>query len=232
MRLVLFDIDGTLTATSVIDNACYARAYRRTFNREIPTTDWKCYTHVTDVGILRELLEREEVGVPGQGDVNRFEDNYRRELEGAFVRKPAAFRAVPGAREILRRLAHHSDVCVALATGGMRKTALFKLNRAGIDGTQFPGAFANDGLSRADIARTAISRSDIDPDDVVYVGDGIWDARTAAELGMRFVGVIHESDETDLRKSGATTFVSDYRNADAFFIALETASVPTAIQHH
>lgn len=232
MRLILFDIDGTLTATSQIDNACYARAFRKTFGREIPTTDWNCYTHVTDVGILQELLDREQGELLESEDVDRFESNYRRELEAAFVRSPEAFRGVPGARKILRRLTCSPDVVVALATGGMRRTALFKLSRAGIDGSRIPGAFANDAISRADIARTAIARTELDPDDVVYVGDGVWDARTAAELGIRFIGVVHESDANALRSSGATTFVSDFGDADAFLIALETASVPAATRRH
>ena len=230
VRLVLFDIDGTLTATSRIDNTCYARAFRRTFGREIPTTDWHCYSHVTDVGILHELLDKERGEPLGSQEIERFEDNYRRELEGAFIRKPAEFRSVPGARDALRKMSESSTDRVALATGGMRQTALFKLGRAGIDGSRMPGAFANDGISRAEIARTAIQRAEVESEDVVYVGDGVWDVKTAAELGMRFVGVVHESDIDRLREAGATTFVTDYEDTEAFGIALETATVPTVSQ--
>jgi beta-phosphoglucomutase-like phosphatase (HAD superfamily) len=226
MRLVLFDVDGTLTATSRIDNTCYARAFRRTFGRDVPTTDWNCYHHVTDVGILREILNCEQGEPLCSKEIERFEENYRRELEGAFIRKPAEFRSVPGARDALRKMAESSTVRVALATGGMRQTALFKLGRAGIDGSRIPGAFANDGITRAEIARTAIQRAEIEPEDVVYVGDGVWDVKTAAEMGMRFVGVVHESDIERLRAAGATTFVTDYEDTNAFGIALETASVP------
>jgi beta-phosphoglucomutase-like phosphatase (HAD superfamily) len=232
VRIILFDIDGTLTATSRIDNTCYARAFSKTFGREIPSTEWSCYEHVTDVGILRELLDREREAPLSASDIEQFEQNYRRELECAFVRKPAEFRAIPGAREVLRRLSSAADICVGLATGGMRRTALFKLSRAGIDGARMPGAFADDAISRAEIARTAIARSEIEPDDVVYVGDGVWDVRTAAELGMRFVGVSHESDPEGLRMSGATTLISDYSDTQAFFLALETASVPIATNPH
>lgn len=232
MRLILFDIDGTLTATSRIDHISYARAFSRTFGREIPSTKWNCYEHVTDVGILRELLDRERDAPLSAHEIERFEQNYRRELEFAFVRRPAEFRAIPGARDALRRLSSATDVCVGLATGGMRRTALFKLSRAGIDGDRMPGAFADDAISRAEIARTAIARSEIEPDDVVYVGDGVWDVRTAAELGMRFLGVCHESNPADLHMSGATTLITDYRDTNAFFHALETASVPVATNPH
>ncbi len=227
MQLVLFDIDGTLTATSQIDNTCYAKAFRKTFRREIPTTDWHRYNHVTDVGILHELLDEDRGGSLSAEEVERFEDNYKRELEGAFIRAPAEFRSVPGARNVLRCMSETANLRAALATGGMRQTALFKLGRIGIDGTQMPGAFANDGISRAEIAQVAIERSGIEPDEVIYVGDGVWDVQTASELGMRFVGIVHESNVQRLQDAGATTFITDYKDRDAFFFALQNASVPT-----
>lgn len=229
VRLVLFDVDGTLTATSRIDNTCYARAFRRTFGREIPTTDWNRYSDVTDVGILHELLDDKRAEPVGPVEIDRFEDNYRRELQGAFIRRPAEFRSIPGARDALRRISESSTTRLALATGGMRQTALFKLGRAGIDGRRIPAAFANDGISRAEIARMAIRRADIETDDVVYVGDGVWDVKTSVELGMRFVGVVHESDVERLRAAGATTFVSDYADSNAFAMALDTATVPAQV---
>ena len=43
VTLVLFDIDGTLTATSAVDAQCYAAAFYRTFGFPLPTTDWDVY---------------------------------------------------------------------------------------------------------------------------------------------------------------------------------------------
>ena len=57
MTLILFDIDGTLTATSRCDADCYAAAFERTFSIPLPTTDWHAYKFVTDTGIITEVLE-------------------------------------------------------------------------------------------------------------------------------------------------------------------------------
>lgn len=226
MRLVLFDIDGTLTATSRVDNACFGRAFERTFHRAIPTTDWNAYTHVTDIGILRELLE-EDGSVPLSNEaIDAFERSYTEELKAAFLQEPAEFREVPGARRMLRRVTETADTAAVLATGGMRRTALFKLSRIGVEGASMAGAFANDGVSRADIVRTAIQRTEVRPDDVVYVGDGLWDLRTAAELGIRFIGIANDSPSAPLESAGATAILPDYADMRAFSEALETATVP------
>ncbi|MCC6488373.1 MAG: HAD hydrolase-like protein [Candidatus Hydrogenedentes bacterium] len=226
MKLVLFDIDGTLTATSRTDNACYARAFERAFGKQLPTTDWRAYVNVTDVGILHEVLDNGAQTPLNGDDVTRFEGYYREELQTAFLRDPSGFRAVPGARTVLRTIEEREDTAAALATGGMRRTALFKLARIGVDGTAIPGAFANDALTRAEIARKAIERSGVDADDIIYIGDGVWDVQTAADLDIRFIGMVHESNAESLRAAGARTFLSDYRDPIAFEEALETATVP------
>lgn len=226
MKLVLFDIDGTLTATSRTDNACFARAFERAFGKPLPTTDWRAYANVTDVGILSEVLDSGADTPLSDDDVAHFEGFYREELQASFLKDPSGFRAVPGARTVLRTLDEREDTTTALATGGMRRTALFKLARIGIDGTTIPGAFANDALTRSEIARKAIERSGVRADDIIYIGDGVWDVRTAADLDIRFIGMVHESSAESLRAAGASTFLSDYRDPIAFEEALESATVP------
>lgn len=225
MRIILFDIDGTLTATTNADNGCYERAFEKAFGFPIPTTDWHCYKHVTDIGIIQEVMKNTGRKPAPKDAINRFEEIYEGELAASFARHPAGFIEVPGARALLDTL-RERGVPAALATGGMRRTALFKLRQIGVDGAAMPGAFANDAISRADIALTAIRRSGVTPSDVVYFGDGSWDATTAAELGMRFVGVCREYSRDRLLRVGATTVIDNYADRDAVFDAIESAGVP------
>ncbi|MFA6239395.1 MAG: HAD family hydrolase [Candidatus Hydrogenedentales bacterium] len=226
MRLILFDIDGTLTATTEADNGCYDRAFLRAFGIPLPTTDWHAYTHVTDVGILREVVEPIWGRSVTQSEIDAFESAYLDEIERAFESNPEGFEEVPGARELLQTLQNTEGVAIALATGGMRRTALFKLSKIGIDGALLPGGFANDAISRADIARVAAKRSGVYANDTVYVGDGMWDLLTSRELGMRYIGITRESNADRLRDAGATALLEDYSDPAAFFVALQTATVP------
>ena len=229
MRAILFDIDGTLTATTNADNGCYESAFAKAFGFALPTSDWHCYTHVTDTGIIQEVMERSGRAPVTDTDIARFEEIYEGELSRSFAASPAGFLEVPGARTILEALIAMPGQRVALATGGMRRTALYKLRQIGVDGAAMAGAFANDALSRADIARLALVRTGVAADDVVYVGDGAWDVATAAELGIRFVGICREYARERLVAAGARVVVDDYRDSTAFLHALDTAPVPVRL---
>jgi phosphoglycolate phosphatase-like HAD superfamily hydrolase len=226
MTLILFDIDGTLTATSEADNGCFERAFERVFGFPLPTTDWSHYEHATDVAIIQEAVLKRFGQRLLSTDVQRFEDAYLAELEAAFARNPSGFAEVPGALAMLRTIAASDEFRAALATGGMRRTATFKLSTIGVDADSLPGAFANDALSRADIARYAVARANVVHARIICVGDGVWDVRTAAELAAPFVGVHCESDRAQLAAAGATTLLEDYADLGAFFDAVRTAKVP------
>lgn len=225
MTLILFDIDGTLTATSAADNGCFERAFERVFGFSLPTTDWSCYEHATDVAIIQEAA-RHRGELVAQADIERFEEAYLAELATAFARNPAAFAEVPGAAAILQAIAASQEFRAGLATGGMQRTATFKLSRIGVNTKDLPGAFANDARSRADIVRRAVGRANGEHARVVCVGDEVWDVRTAAELRVPFVGIDCESDRSRLLAAGARTFLHNYLDAEDFFDAVRRAEIP------
>jgi len=226
VTLILFDVDGTLTATGDSDMRCYSAAYTKTFGYTMPSHDWHDYVHVTDSGVLGELLERERGDFVTAEEMARFEEALVAELEAEYAQAPEGFAEVPGARRLIETVAADSDYAFSLATGCFRGSALFKLAKIGVEAGGFAGGFANDSFSREDIARTGIARAGAPTGDIVYIGDGIWDARTSAALGMRYVGVTHEADEDRLRAEGATVCVRDYQDLNAFFDAVRMATVP------
>lgn len=227
MRVILFDIDGTLTATTNADNGCYETAFEKQFGFPLPTSDWHCYTHVTDMGIIQEVMARSGRPPATPEAIASFEEIYEQELAKSFAQHPGGFFEVPGAHALIESLTACDTLKIALATGGMRRTALFKLRQIGVDGAAFPGAFANDAISRAEIARIALSRTGVVPSDVVYVGDGAWDVATSAELGMRFVGVCREYSRDRLAAAGAMSIIENYSDLDVVYRAIEAATVPS-----
>lgn len=226
-RLILFDIDGTLTSTALSDARCFAAAFEAVFGFACPSTDWHDYEHVTDTGIVEEILQKHRGHAATPEEFWRFAETYVAHMEADFEANPADYMEVPGARRLLDQLRSGANpVPISLSTGCMHRTAMFKLSRAGIDGSALPGGFADDAVSRADIARKAIARSGVAADDIVYVGDGVWDAITAADLGMRFIGITRQSSAERLREHGASALLRDYSEPSQFFEALEQARVP------
>ena len=62
--------------------------------------------------------------------------------------------------------------------------------------------------------------------DIVYVGDGPWDARTSTAMGMRFIGITGDAPSDRLVAHGASVCLNDYQDQDAFFDAVRDAAVP------
>lgn len=225
--LILFDIDGTLTATCASDARCFAAAFDRTFGFFPPSLDWHDYEHVTDSGIVHESLAKTRGHGTTTEEMARFSAVYMEEIAADCITHPDDYREIPGARAIIDHLvSEQRDITISLATGCMRQSALFKLSKAGIDGAALPGGFADDAIARADIAKCAIARANVETDDIVYIGDGLWDVHTSAELGFRFVGITHQSSAKAFMEHNVSAMLNDYLDQDAFMEAVAMATAP------
>lgn len=224
--LILFDVDGTLTATNVPDAKCYAAAFAHIFGTPLPTIDWGVYVHCTDSGIIHEVIEKERGHNASQEELKAFERRFVFELEQEFADAPDGFQEIPGAAAILDAVATRPGLSAGIASGGMRASASYKLSRIGVDAALFPASFSNDSITREGIAECAIARADGSFDDVVYVGDGPWDVETSALLGMRFVGIGGDAEAEKLYALGARVCLRDYSDPEAFFEAVRTTETP------
>ncbi len=216
--LVLFDVDGTLTATTVVDAEVYAREFNVVFGVALPTTDWGEYRSPTDRGIAEEAVRRLRLD---PGCIPEFERRFVAELSRELGRRGA--QPVAGAAGILDRL-EMAGHAAALATGAWEQSARVKLSAAGIRLGQRVLVGSDFHPSREEIVREAWRRSGaMRP--AVYVGDGPWDVRAARALGLPFVGV--DSGGTGmLRGACVQQVVPDYQDLAAFISALQEATVP------
>lgn len=56
MKYIIFDIDGTLTNTTQVDDKCYMNSFESIFKVNIKDVQWDQITNVTDWGIAEELI--------------------------------------------------------------------------------------------------------------------------------------------------------------------------------
>jgi phosphoglycolate phosphatase-like HAD superfamily hydrolase len=138
--------------------------------------------------------------------------------------KSSVANQIPGSAEILSVLSNSPEFAVALATGGLRVSAELKLRRAGLPFTLMPFASSNDAVSREDILRIAADRA-VEKHAtqfarLTYVGDGVWDAKAARELGWEFIGIGSGEQADRLCQAGAAIVVPDYRPTEAFLSLL------------
>jgi phosphoglycolate phosphatase-like HAD superfamily hydrolase len=229
--LVVFDIDGTLTATNAVDDECYQRAVGETLSIDPKTIDWTGSPHVTDSAIAHWLWSQHRGSPPGADHLEQLRVRFVTLLEEQLSSAPQRFVPIAGAAGLFAHL-REAGWSVALATGGWGVSAQLKLRAAGLWSADVPLACSDDALSREEIVRLAFQRAEARAgtrfERIVSVGDGPWDVRTARALELPFVGVGTGARAERLRAAGASTLLPDLQRWDDVLAALELATVPNA----
>src|SRR5262245_7890681 len=131
MQLVMFDIDGTLVDSAGFDTELYVEAVRSVLNVEIDS-DWNTYEHVSDSGILEQVLRGVRPVSEHPSLAAQVQERFVA-LVGDYLRRaPAAVREIAGAKRLVERLLELPNVRVGVATGGWERTAKLKLAHVGI----------------------------------------------------------------------------------------------------
>ena len=184
MHAVIFDIDDTLLHSMAADDVLYRQAIRDTVGDVQFRAQLADYEHVSDAGILREVLS--DNGIAATSAVTGAVQRRFLDSLSAYVQDNGPFREIDGARDLIDRLRASQHHAVALATGCWRESAQLKLHTAGFDITDLPLATADDSAARVAIMQTALSALPSGPASITYFGDGVWDQRACASLGWTF----------------------------------------------
>lgn len=195
MKYIIFDIDGTLTDTTAIDDHCYTRAIEDCFGFKDFETNYGYYQNTTDSGIIDQLC-RERLGRTfTEAERDHFITHFCGLLLQAYQEDPGSIREIAKAGAVIKTLCRQEHYSIGLATGGWRQSAHFKLQCAGIDISACTASFAQDALARQDIIHATIRKMneknglDTAPPGIVYVGDGVWDYLTTQQMGIEFIGI-------------------------------------------
>lgn len=228
-KLAIFDIDGTLTKTNEVDHICYIDTVQKFIDNSLHTFEAETFTHFTDSSILIELYERFLGRPPSLAEEKAFKTHYFQALENSLEHSPQYFQAIEGAREILH--AFSDEWAVALATGCWTESARIKLKGGGVNISDYPLATANDAITRQNVMLTAVERAkslhDVEVfDHIVYIGDGLWDKKSCADLTMPFVGIDAENHDLQTGALGDFHLLANYAEPKRVFELLEQAIAP------
>ena len=195
MRLVLFDIDGTLLNSGGMGRAAMQRALGLVFGS--PGNPSYRYDGKTDKQIVRDVMRLEghtdeHIDARMEKLIELYLDGLR---EGA---KSGKFNVRPleGVVPLLDALDQRKDVVLGLLTGNVEPGARIKLTAAGIDPNRFRvNAFGSDHEHRPELPAIARRRAgetlglDIAGDRLVVIGDTPADIECGRSLGARAIGV-------------------------------------------
>jgi phosphoglycolate phosphatase-like HAD superfamily hydrolase len=218
MRLVLFDVDGTLTDTMAVDARCFLRSFVDVCGFTNVDADWSRYTNATDPGIFQEVFESRVGRAPSAAEATKFYEHFIGLLRAAAHAE--AFASVRGAPELLSRLKQSDDCRVALATGCWADSARIKMASAGMRYDDYISASADDAPERETIIRLAAQRAGEQLQRAIYVGDGVWDANACRRLGIAFIGIGAGAQADRLAGAGAAHVLPDFSDVNRFLTAV------------
>lgn len=219
MRLVLFDIDGTLLHCGRQVRPLFGAALEEVFGTAGDVHGYS-FAGKTDPRIVLDLMTG--AGLPA--------DAVRAALprvRAAFVERlaagldPAQMTLLPGVVDLLERLAGDPDVALGLLTGNWRRGAEIKLAPFDLERFFAFGAYGDDGVERSELPPVALERAAavtgraFAADDVLIVGDSSEDVACARAHGICCLGVSTGwTAAADLTAAGAAWVAPDLPAAE------------------
>ena len=234
MRLLLFDIDGTLVRCGPQIGPIFMGALKRTFGQ---TGNVRAYDFGgrTDTEAVIDLMT--EAGFPRvevEGRMDEVRSHYTDLLERL---DPEQMRLLPGVVELLEELSRVEDACVGLLTGNWEIGARAKLEPFGLNRFFDFGAFGEDGVRRNELVPVAVRRAaqltglDLDPVDTVIIGDTVRDVACGEAHGIPVLGVATGfTTDHRLHEAGADWVAPDLRHATARKVLLDGRNAGAAMR--
>ncbi len=194
MRLILFDIDGTLINSSRIGRAALGQALLDVFGTAGALETYE-FAGKTDRRIVREVMVA--AGWPAAAIEARLPElDERMAAAGRSLFTTETVWPCPGVVDLLEALPRRGNVVLALLTGNIQQTAPLKLAAAGIDPGQFvAGAYGSDSLERDELFAIALQRAEaatghpFSGREVIVMGDTPADIRCARSGGGLAIAV-------------------------------------------
>lgn len=204
--LFIFDIDGTLTDSVPMYLISVTKSLMAMGISNIDT-DYNNYIHHTDSYALRYNYERNFGKTIPNGLLEDFESDLVVQM-GKFD----PVKEIEGAKSLIQFF-RDSKVSFCFATGALPKPAMIKLEQCDIWYDENILATSKTHESREGFVLDAIERAKTfynqeQFDQIISLGDGIWDLKTAQNLSLDFVG-IGDRNRKKLTDNGAKNCFSD-----------------------
>ena len=212
IKLILFDIDGTMIRSAGAGSMAFGRAFGTLFNlpEGAKTLD---FAGRTDTSLLKEFLDNHSI-VGSEDLESSFFHVYTHWLGELLPQVEGA--VLPGVNVLLNEFAAtDARVQLGLLTGNTRLAAEVKLRHFDLWRGFKLGAFGDDHACRNELASIAERRArrmmgdSLQSEEILIIGDTPRDVECAQSIGAKSLAVATgKFDRSTLQTSGATRTVA------------------------
>ena len=221
MKVLLFDIDGTLVNTGGTGKDAMNQAFEEIFG--VPNgLDGILLAGQTDPKIMLDVFQK--LGMKWDDrKIEEFKERYYLRLSEEFQRPRASRRLMPGFPEALEKLSKLTKTHLGLLTGNWKRGAEIKLENFGLWKFFEFGAFGDDDLDRNKLVPHAIHRaanifgSHPQSDRVYVIGDTPRDVQCARPHGATAIAVATGDYSVEVLRAEKPDYLfADFSNVDTF----------------
>lgn len=206
LRGILFDVDGTLIDTTYLHTLAWWQGFRRAGHDVAMNAIHRCIGMGSD-----KLLDR----LLGEDRERDQDELISATHDAVFSTFWPALRRFDSARELLRQC-HDVGLVVVLASSAKQEELDVLTEVLGADfaiDSSTSSADADQSKPSPDILEAALKAGGLKADEVLFVGDAVWDVEAAGKLGIPTVALACGGySSAELEDSGAVEVYADPRD--------------------
>ncbi|HAH31018.1 MAG TPA: hypothetical protein DCL44_01750 [Elusimicrobia bacterium] len=238
MKIVLFDIDGTLVKAG----GAGVRALNKAI-KEICGVSDVCsklsWQGVTDKANFDAAFRQARGRKPTAGEARKIGSLYVKHLPVEIIVsiKEKNYTRIKGVEKLLKKLSKYKSLLIGLGTGNLKEGAFLKLEPSGLLEYFSFGGYGCDSRHRCDVLRKAVERAEkiikttIKPGSVFVIGDTPMDVSAAREAGYHPGAILDGfGDAREIQKSGPEILTKNFADIKPWLLWLGLERDPKGVR--